>query len=130
MKRVVVGAKESSNGVFWYIDDEHELLAYPYGSIYSPSGVAKSGSTYNHKRLWNDLRPKGSKVPYNYYPRGRVDWDKLGRATIFANPNIDDNTIAKVKTAFGIRPSDDCKIQYDYSNHYRSHLDDGWVAER
>jgi len=130
VKRYVGAAKESLNGIFWYIDDEEQLLSYPFGSIDSIDGVAKSGNTYNHKRLWNDIRPKGSKYPYNYYPRGRVDWDKLNRPTIYLNPNIPEQAISQVKKEFGIRPSDECKIQYDYSNHYKCHLDDGWNAEK
>ena len=130
MKRAVTAAKESANGIFWYIDDEGKLLSYPFGSIDCPGGIAKSGNTYNHKKFWNDLKPVGSKLPYNYYPRGRVDWDRLGRAIIYINPNIDEDIINQVKVDFGIRPSDDCRIQYDYSNHYKSHLDYGWKADR
>lgn len=123
MKRYITAAKESRNGIFWYLDDSEELLAYPFGSIDCPSGIAKSGDTYNHKRFWEELKPVGSKKPYNYYPRGRVDWDSLGRATIYVNPNIDEDVLNEVKVAFGIRPSDECKIRYDFSDHYRCHLD-------
>ena len=130
MKRYIQATKESSNGVFWYVDDEEELLAYPFGTVYSPSGIAKSGDTYNHKKLWADLKPKGSKVPFNYYPRGRVDWDRLGRATIFVNQHVPESIIDDVKVEFGIRPSDACKVQFDFSDHYKCHLDDGWVAEK
>lgn len=130
MKRYIQAAKESSNGVFWYIDDEDKLLAYPFGSVDSPQGIAKAGDTYNHKKLWEDLKPRGTKVAFNYYPRGRVDWDKLGRATIFVNPNVSEETLNEVKLEFGIRPSDDCRVQYDFSDHYKCHLDDGWRAEK
>lgn len=123
-------AKESSKGVFWVIEDEGKLLAYPFGSIDSSAGIAKSGDTYNHKRLWHDLKPKGSKQAFNYYPRGRVDWDNKGRAIIYLNPNIDDSWLPLIKQKFGIRPSDNVKIQYDYSDHYKCHLDEGWVPER
>lgn len=130
MKRWIHAAKESTNGIFWYIDDEDKLLSYPFGSVDCPNGLAKSGNTYNHKKFWNDLKPKGSKTTYNYYPRGRVDWDRLNRATIYLNPNIPEDIINKVKVDFGIRSSDDCKIQYDFSDHYKSHLDDGWKANK
>lgn len=129
MKRYVKSAKESVNGIFWYIDDEDELLCYPFGSE-GDIGLAKSGNTYNHKKLWNELKPKGSSRPCNYYPRGRVDWDSRGRATIYLNPNIPEEVINQIKSDFGIRPLDECKIQYDYSNHYKCHLDDGWVADK
>lgn len=130
MKRKIVATKESTNGIFWYIDDIGELLSYPFGSVFSPSGIAKSGDTYNHKKFWNDLKPCGSKYTYNYYPRGRVDWDRLGRATIYANPNVDEDVLNQVKQDFGIRPSDECRIQFDYSEHYKCHLDDGWKPDK
>lgn len=130
MKRLIVAAKESTNGIFWYNDDTEELLSYPFGSVNSFDGIAKSGNTYNHKRLWNDLKPLGSKRGYNYYPRGRVDWDNQGRATIFLNPNIAEDVISDIKREFGIRPSDECRVQFDYSNHYKCHLDEGWREER
>lgn len=130
MKRYIAAAKESENGIFWYIDDTEELLSYPFGSVNCPNGIAKSGTTYNHKKFWSDLKPKGSKYTYNYYPRGRVDWDSQGRAIIYLNPNIPEEVINQIKSDFGIRPSDECKIQYDYSNHYKCHLDDGWVADK
>lgn len=128
MKRYIKAAKESKNGIFWYLDDSGKLLSYPFGSVDSFNGIAKSGNTYNHKKFWDDLKP--NKHAYNYYPRGRVDWDKLGRATIYVNPNIDDDVINEVKIDFGIRPSDECRIQYDYSNHYKCHLDEGWTEDR
>ena len=130
MKRYVYAAKEPANGIFWYIDDEDQLLCYPFGSVYCPNGIAKSGDTYNHKKFWNDLKPKGNKYSYNYYPRGRVDWDRLGRLTIFVNPNVSEDVLNEVKVEFGIRPSDECKIQYDYSDHYKSHLDEGWKSDK
>ena len=131
MKRYIIAmAKQARNGIFWIIDDENKLLAYPFGSVDSFEGVAKSGNTYNHKRLWNELKPRGSKLTFNYYPRGRVDWDNKGRPVIYMNPNIDDSWLPSIKQEFGIRPSDNCKIQYDYSEHYKCHLDDGWKADR
>lgn len=115
------------NGVFWYNDVAREVLCHQFGSIDCPEAISKSGNTYNHRRLWNALCSDNR--PYNYYPRGRVDWDRLGKATIYLNPNIDESVINQVKVNFGIRPSDKCKIKYDYSNHYKSHLDQGWKAD-
>lgn len=119
MKRRILCSKELSEGIFWDIDGE--LLAYPFGSV-DTSGVAKSGTTYNHKRLWEDLKPKGSKVPYNYYPRGRVVLDNKGRPVIYMNPNVSESLISDIRTEFGIRG--DVRIQYDNSNHYKCYLDD------
>lgn len=128
MKKYIKAAKESVNGIFWYLDDQDKLISYPFGSIDSYDGIAKSGNTYNHKRLWNDL--KISNKSYNYYPRGRVDWDNQNRATIYLNPNIPEARISQIKIDFGIRSSDDCRIQYDHSSHYKCHLDDGWKIDK
>ena len=69
---------KSTNGVFWLIDET--LIAYPYGSIDSEEGVAKSGNTYNHKQLWKIIKSVGNNKPYNYYPRGRVVINSKGNA--------------------------------------------------
>lgn len=122
MKKVL-SAKEESRGVFWVVDDE--LISYPYYEGES-IGVAKSGSTYNHKNLWKALNI--SKKPYNYYPRGRVEFDGKGRPIIYMNPNIDDSFIPNIKSDFGLRSEP--KIHYDNSNHYKCYLDDGWRADK
>lgn len=113
-------AKELSRGVFWIIDDE--LLAFPF--LDNGIGVAKSGNTYNHKRLWNDVKPRGCSKPYNYYPRGRVDITNRGKAIIYMNPNIMDDWIPYIRQEFGIREQP--TIRYDFSEHYKCYLDDGW----
>ena len=95
---------------------------------------AKSGDTYNHKALWAKL-PKSmtNNLPYNYYPRGRVEIAN-GTAKIFLNGYIYDsyvidflidefnltkhNGISKVKTIV------------DNSQHYLCYLDDGWKADK
>lgn len=131
MKRVIRNvpinsAKELSNGVFWVIDGQ--LLAFPYGSVDTDLGVAKSGLTYNHKRLWPDIKPKGCNKSYNYYPRGRVDVNNKGVAIIYLNPNIDDDMISDIKIEFGIRGP--FRVVQDYSSHYLCHLDEGWKPEK
>ena len=118
-------AKEPSRGVFWVIDGE--LYAYPFiegGNI----GVAKSGLTFNHKLLWDSIKPRGCNKPYNYYPRGRVDFSNKGKPIVYANPNIDENIISEIRVEFGLRDYPD--VRYDYSEHYKCHLDDGWKADK
>lgn len=125
MKVYIKSAHELSRGVFWVIDDE--LLAFPFYDTDS-IGVAKSGNTYNHKKLWPEVKPNGCNEPYNYYPRGRVDIDNKGRAVIYINPNISENIISDVRVAFGIR--DNALIRYDNSQHYKCYLDDGWEPDK
>lgn len=118
-------SKELSRGVFWVVDGE--LLSYPfYEDAYL--GVAKSGNTFNHKKLWKEL--SHSSKPYNYYPRGRVDISNKGQAIIYLNPNIaDESIISKIKVEFGIR-GDNYKVYEDYSDHYKCYLDAGWKPDK
>lgn len=85
MKLYIKSSKEMSRGVFWIIGDK--LLAFPFMED-SLEGVAKSGNTYNHKKLWDDIKPRGCNKPYNYYTRGRVDISNKGKPIIYMNPNI------------------------------------------
>lgn len=111
-------AKEMSRGVFWIV--EGTLLAFPFTGEYT-DGIAKSGNTYNHKRLWGEIRPKGCNKPYNYYPRGRVEITNKGKPIIYMNPNIGSELIPEIKAAFGLR--EEPVIRYDYSEHYKCYLD-------
>lgn len=123
-------AKELSQGIFWVLDDKGKVLAYPFGTVDTVSGIAKSGTTYNHKNLWNDIKPAGSKLPYNYYPRGRVALDNKNRPVIYINPSIDGSWLPLIKEEFGIKPSDNCTVRYDYSDHYKCHLDEGYKPSK
>lgn len=103
-------------GVFWVVDNE--LLAYPFdGKI--KEGIEKSGDTYNHKMLWNYLKPYNKS--FDYYPRGRVDINSKGIAIIYMNYNIDEKFIPKIKDVFKI--TSEPILRYDYSNHYKCYLD-------
>lgn len=81
MYRISEMAKDASRGVFWFIEDE--LFAFPFvEDDNNIIGISKSGLTYNHKRLWNEIKGKHN-VPYNYYPRGRVDFNNKGKPIIY-----------------------------------------------
>jgi len=124
-KYIQAMAKESSNGVFWVIDGE--LLAFPFGTVDTYCGIAKSGLTYNHKKLWPDVKPKKCNKPYNYYPRGRVEITNSGKPVIYMNPNIDESIISDIKVEFGLGVEP--VINYDHSNHYKCYMDDGFKPE-
>ena len=119
-------SKELSNGVFWDIDGE--LLAFPYYDGYYTDGIAKSGDTYNHKKLWPDIKPNKCNKPYNYYPRGRVVVGN-NKVTIYMNQNVDEKLLSEIKREFGII-DDNYRIVYDNSEHYKCYLDDGWKADK
>ena len=105
-------------GIFWVIDGE--LHAYPF-SPESAVGLAKSGNNYNHKLLWEYVKPRGCSKPFNYYPRGRVETNAKGEPIVYMNPNIDAEYIPQIKAAFGM--TKDPIIHYDGSLHYRCYLD-------
>lgn len=118
-------AKEPSRGVFWVIDGE--LLAYPV--VPGQYSEASTGLTYNHERLWSYIKPRGDKHPYNYWPRGRVDFTNKGRPIVYFNPNIDiDEFLPQIKVEFGLR--EEPRLQPDGSDHYKCYLDGGWKPAR
>ena len=126
MKSAVKGGRTSKNGVFWLI--ENELIMFPFDKSKSDvilEGISKSGNTYNHRKLWNEL---GYSKPYNYYPRGRVHVAGNGTARIYMNPNIGEKYVEKIRKEFCIEGK--YRIILDYSSHYRCHIDKGWTAER
>lgn len=100
-------------GVFWLIDGE--ILAFPYDGKY-PEGTAKSGDTYNHRKLWEHLRPKGGGIPFDYYPRGRVEIDNKGRAVIYSSPHISNENLSKIAEFFEL---ENYSVRYDHSEHYK-----------
>lgn len=121
----VTAAKEPSRGVFWLVDDT--LLCFPFYEG-AEIGVSKSGLTFNHRKLWDEIKPHGVRKPFDYYPRGRVDFNNQGQPIIYMNPNIDESYVSQIKTEFGLRQ--DPIIKYDHSEHYRCHLDEGYKSDK
>ena len=101
-------------GVFW----KGKLLAFPFDES-AQEGIAKSGKTYNHKLLWEHIKPCNK--PFDYYPRGRVGYNAKGAAIIYMNPQIEDKYRSEIKAAFRI--TSDPMIKYDHSEHYKCYLD-------
>lgn len=50
-----------------------------------------------------------------------------GKFRIYLNPTIDESLISEIKVTFGIR--EDPKVIYDYSEHYKCCLDEGWKPD-
>ena len=114
-----------SKGIFWIINDK--LYAIPFRKNEFMFGLAKSGDTYVHKKLWLKIRPKKCNKPYNYYPRGRIEINSKGNPIMYANPNVDKSFLAENMIYFGLTESP--KIIYDNSFHYKCYLDDGWKGD-
>ena len=143
-KNNIFESAELCSGIFWVISDsrdldEYILLAFeipcdiygiPFGKHTIPLN-AKSGGTYNHKRLWEDEIQNNSaykpynKNPYNYYPRGRVDIAN-NRAIIYLNPHINQPDIVnEIKFKFGLNADNisTVRVVIDGSAHYQCFLD-------
>jgi hypothetical protein len=94
---------------------------------------SKSGTTYNHKKTWeNKVKNDNKHRPYNkkdydYYPRGRVQISN-NRADIYLNPNINQPGIVnKIKLNFGLSNENISEVSVisDGSFHYQCFLDRG-----
>ena len=105
-------------GIFWIVKDE--LLAVPFkeGDIY---GLSKSGDNYNHKLKWPYVRPAGCNKPFDYYPRGRVEYTNKCKPKIYMNHHVDERFIKEIMAAFEL--DEEPLIDIDGSEHYKCHLD-------
>ena len=103
-----------NHGLFWVI--EGQLLAIPFNKSIFPEAIAKSGNTYNHKKLWPFVKPQTCNKPYDYYPRGRVQVNKRGVAYIYLNPSIL-AYVTDVIDFFELEPNTFVKV--DNSSHYQ-----------
>lgn len=104
-------------GVFWLIDGS--LYCYPFdGSI--TEGIARSGNTYNHRKLWEHIHPVGGKA-FDYYPRGRVEITAKGNAVIYMSPHIGGEYLPEISRVFEIIGTP--AVKYDHSEHYHCHFD-------
>lgn len=113
----------AQRGVFWVIDDElmdDHIVAEMFVEGASV-GLSKSGTNYNHKLLWEHVKPPGCNKPYDYYPRGRVEISNKGKPVIYMNKNIDGDVVERVLKIFHI--TEYPRIHYDGSEHYKCHLD-------
>ena len=107
--------KPHKRGVFWIVDDE--LLAVPYDED-AAEGLSKKGSNYNHRLLWEHVRPKKSNRRFDYYPRGRVEYTAQGKPVIFLGLSVEQKYISEICEAFEI--TDKPYVRYDGSTHYTS----------
>ena len=116
--------KELCNGIFWFIDNE--ILDFPVVDLDDTTiGLSKKGTSFNHKKVWDSLSNKITRgEEYNYYPRGRVEINRLGRVTIWINPNLNDSKyLQQIKSKFGISSSTNVNVKEDHSEHYKCYLD-------
>ncbi len=113
----------SKIGVFWVIDDDNcgkALIAEVFRED-AMIGISKSGNNYNHRLLWDYIKPHGCNKPYDYYPRGRAELSKKGKPIIYMNKNIDESFLELIIARFEL--DEIPKIHYDGSKHYKCYLD-------
>lgn len=78
----------------------------------------------SHERAWDKMQKDENtkNKPFNYFPRGRVQIKK-GKATIFANPILcNDSVIDVVKESFGLTLENGInkiRVKADNSKHYQ-----------
>ena len=106
------------HGVFWIVEGELKAYVFECGAEH---GVAKSGVTFNHKLLWPHVKPAKCKKDFDYYPRGRVDYNGKGRPVIYMNPNIGNEYVEQIAKAFEL--TEEPIVKYDGSEHYKCYLD-------
>ena len=119
-------------GIFWVTDHNSEKPQLITVSVecsasgYSDLPVSyssKSGDNFNHKIEWQRLdRIVTNGLPYNYYPRGRVEI-KNGKAIIYINPDINkENVIEEIIASFDLKKPNELRsvtIKSDGSKHYQ-----------
>ena len=130
---------QSYSGVFWIIDTDNiennkkYCFKIPCDTNGNPRDTqkydlnAKSGTTYNHEKLWKMLGSKfTNNKPYNYYPRGRVDISN-SKVIVYLNPLINTSEIQEfIKKEFNLTSHNGIKkvtFKSDGSEHYKCYLD-------
>jgi hypothetical protein len=127
------------SGVFWIVDinniesNKKYCFQIPCDMNGIPDNAekynlnAKSGTTYNHEKLWKMLGSKfTNNKPYNYYPRGRVDISN-SKVIVYLNPVINTSEIQEfIKKEFNLTSHNGIKkvtFKSDGSEHYKCYLD-------
>lgn len=105
-------------GVFWIVEGELKAYLFKEGA---QVGVAKSGKTFNHKLLWEHVRPAKCNRAFDYYPRGRVDYNGKGKPVVYMSPRVEEKFVEEIEEAF--RLTEKPLIRYDGSQHYKCYLD-------
>ncbi len=112
---------DSGKGVFWLIDGELLTVLYDEDAT---CGISKSGTNYNHRLLWDHVKPKRCTKPFDYFPRGRVEISNKGKPIVYMNRNIGEEYVPEIMERFGLKERP--VIHYDGSEHYMSHIDREW----
>ena len=90
---------EAEVGLYWNVDGVIKKVGEPINNAASLKGVY-SMTAYTHAAYWKELRNRKPHLPedFEYYPRGRVSYDKrIHQWTIHMDPEDMDNEDIKRK---------------------------------
>ncbi|SKB93181.1 hypothetical protein SAMN06296386_109109 [Lachnospiraceae bacterium] len=110
-----------NRGVFWLI--EGELLVVLYDEK-NTVGLSKKGRNYNHKELWDHVKPKGCQKTFDYYPRGRLEVTSKGKPVIYMSQFIDEVYLPELIKRFNLTKPP--RVHIDGSRHYQCYLDEDY----
>ncbi len=112
----------AKRGIFWLIDDNSEnVLIAKIFEEGATLGISKSGDNYNHRLMWDHVKPRGCNKAFDYYPRGRVEMNSKGIPLIYMSHHIGDDVLNLIKEEFEL--GEKLKVHYDGSEHYKCHRD-------
>ena len=125
-------------GIFWITDSDNIYSNQLYfqipcdtnGNILADIDIgmsSKSTLNFNHEKVWNQLEKKYTgNLPYNYYPRGRVEINN-GKAIIYLSPWINNQEVIDfIKDKYNLTVYNGIKSVRaisDGSEHYKCYLD-------
>ncbi len=81
-------------GIFWFVPQSDVLIVKKVActsngeALETTNYSSKSGDNFNHRLEWSNFSRKVTNgLPYNYYPRGRVEV-KNGSVNVYMNPTL------------------------------------------
>lgn len=119
-------------GIFWLVTDiesNSDIVSVKVScdadgnTLENVSFSSKDGSNFTHKVEWERLPSQITQgKPYNYFPRGRVEYRK-GKVIVFCHPTLtQDKYREMITTEFELQKSAGLPIVFkaDGSYHYQA----------
>ena len=108
----------NKRGMFWIAEEKVLISTYVEEGL---ENLSRNSSPYSQKKLWERVRPERNFRKYDYYPRGRVDYDSSGRPVIILGKSVKKSFIPAIQEAFEI--TDKPQIVLDQLKRYDSEKD-------
>ena len=118
-------SKELYTGIFWYDTDNDKWISVNVpcdldGKSNTDTFNSKNNTTYNHEKTWKAIQSENKfyrKLPYNYYPRGRV-MIRNGVADVYYSEFFLNDLFEKYPE-FGLHICKEVRWHVDNSDHYK-----------